>query len=104
MDRLRTPTEFGFTTAPYVPPERRRPTWKTLVFGALLSLIPVVGAGIGAVYIDRRRIPSTYEFGAALKTALIQVLAITLLVLICWLVFGLILGFGLELDPQVTRR
>jgi zinc transporter ZupT len=104
MDRLRTPTEFGFTSAPYVPPERRRPTWKTLVFGALLSVIPVVGAGIGAVYIDRRRIPSTYEFGAALKTALIQLLAIALLVLICWIVFGLILGFGLELDPRLTRR
>ena len=104
MDRLRAPTEFGFTTAPYIPPERRRPTWKTLVFGAFLSLIPFVGAGVGAVYIDRRRIPSTYEFGAALRTALIQVLAVALLVLLCWVVFGLILGIGLELNPSLTRR
>jgi hypothetical protein len=104
MDRLRAPTEFGFTTAPYIPPERRRPTWKTLVFGALLSLIPIVGAGIGAVYIDRRRLPSTYEFGAALKTALIQALAVALLVLLCWIVFGLILGIGFELNPRLSSR
>ena len=32
MDRLRAPTEFGFTTGPYVPPERPRPLWPTLLF------------------------------------------------------------------------
>ncbi len=61
MDRLRTPTEFGFTTSPYLPPERARPAWKTLVFGALLALIPFVGPGMSAVYIDRRTIPETYD-------------------------------------------
>ncbi|MBA3449677.1 MAG: hypothetical protein H0T18_00525 [Chloroflexia bacterium] len=71
MDRLRAPTEFGFTTPSYVPPERARPVWKTLVFGAMLSLIPFVGASLGAVYIDRRHIPGTYDFSGALKTALL---------------------------------
>ena len=102
MDRLRAPTEFGFTSAPYVPPERRRPTWRTLVFGGLLSLIPIVGAGIGAVYIDRRRIPSTFELGAALRTALIQALALAILLVLAWLILGLILGIGLELNPRFT--
>jgi hypothetical protein len=103
MDRLRAPTEFGFTTGPYLPPERPRPVWKTLIFGALLALIPFVGAGMSAVYIDRRAIPETYDAGAALKTALLQVLAIALLIVLCWIVFGLFLGVSIQLDPRVTR-
>jgi hypothetical protein len=103
MDRLRASTEFGFTTGPYLPPERPRPAWKTLVFGGLLALIPFVGAGMSAVYIDRRAIPETYDAGAALKTALLQVLAIALLIVLCWIVFGLFLGVSIQLDPRVTR-
>ena len=103
MDRLRTPTEFGFTTGPYLPPERPRPGWKTLVFGALLVLIPFVGAGMSAVYIDRRTIPGTYDTAEALKTALIQVVAIALLIVLCWIVFGLILGLSIQINPRVGR-
>ena len=103
MDRLRTPTEFGFTTSPYLPPERPRPAWKTLVFGALLALIPFVGAGMSAVYIDRRTIPSSYDPTQALKTALIQIAAIALLAVLCWIVFGLILGLTIQLNPRVSR-
>jgi zinc transporter ZupT len=103
MDRLRTPTEFGFTTSPYLPPERPRPAWKTLVFGALLALIPVVGAGMSAVYIDRRTIPETYHTAQALKTALIQIAGVALLVVLCWIVFGLVLGLSVQLNPRVIR-
>jgi hypothetical protein len=103
MDRLRTPTEFGFTTGPYLPPERPRPAWKTVVFGALLALIPFVGAGMSAVYIDRRTIPGTYDTVQALKTALIQIVAIALLVVLGWIVFGLVLGLSIQLNPQVSR-
>ena len=103
MDRLRTPTEFGFTTGPYLPPERSRPAWKTLLFGALLALIPFVGAGMSAVYIDRRTIPETYDTAQALKTALIQIVGIALLVLLCWIVFGLILGLSIQFNPRVDR-
>lgn len=103
MDRLRKPTEFGFTTSPYLPPDRPRPTWKTLLYGALLTLIPLVGPGVGAVYVDRRRIPSTYDFGAALRTALIQVAAVVLLALVFWLVFGLLFGITVELNPRLIR-
>jgi hypothetical protein len=103
MDRLRTPTEFGFTTSPYLPPEHRRPTWKTLLYGALLALIPFVGAGVSAVYIDRRSIPGTYDFGEAAKTALIQIVAIVLLVVILWVIFGLVLGISIQLDPRISR-
>jgi hypothetical protein len=104
MERLRTPTEFGFPTGPLLPPEYPRPTWRTLVFGALLSLIPFVGPGISAVYIDRRQIPSTYEFSAALRTALIQVASVVLLALLLWIVFGLLLGFSIQLNPRFAGR
>jgi membrane-anchored glycerophosphoryl diester phosphodiesterase (GDPDase) len=104
MDRLRTPTEFGFTTSPYLPPERPRPAWKTLVFGALLALIPFVEAGMSAVYIDRRTIPETYDTAQALKTALIQILGVALLVVLCWIVFGLVLGLSIQLNSRVIRR
>ena len=103
MDRLRTPTEFGFTTGPYLPPERSRPAWKTLVFGALLALIPFVGAAMSAVYIDRRTMPETYDTAQALKTALIQILGVALLVVLCWIVFGLVLGISIQLNPRVMR-
>ena len=103
MDRLRPTTEFGFTTSPYLPPERPRPAWKTLLFGALLAVIPFVGAGMSAVYIDRRAMPGSYDAAGALKTALIQIVAIALLVLLCWIVFGLILGFSIQLEPRVSR-
>ena len=103
MDRWRVPTEFGFTTGPYVPPEHRRPTWKTLVIGALLSLIPFVGPGMSAVYIDRRQIPSSYDVAAALKTALIQIAAVALLAVLVWLIVGLVFGVSIQLNPQVSR-
>jgi hypothetical protein len=103
VDRLRAPTEFGFTTGPYLPPERPRPAWKTLLFGALLALIPIVGAGMSAVYIDRRTVPGSYDTAEALRTALIQIAAIALLIVLCWIVFGLMLGLSIQLNPQVSR-
>jgi hypothetical protein len=103
MDRLRAPTEFGFTTSPYLPPEHPRPAWKTLVYGALLALIPFIGSAISAVYIDRRTIPGTYQFGEAVKTALIQLVAIALLILVSWVVVAIVLGISIELNPRVSR-
>ena len=102
MDRLRTPTEFGFSTGPYLPPEHPRPAWKTLLFGALLTLIPFVGTGVSAVYIDRRTIPGTYDFGAAAKTALIQIVAVALLIALLWAVIGLVLGVSIQVNPRVS--
>lgn len=102
MDRSRMPTEFGFTTPSYLPPERPRPAWKTLVFGALLALIPLVGAGVSAVYIDRRQVPGTYDFGGALKTAAIQIVAIAMLAVLIWVVLGLVFGISIELNPRVS--
>ncbi len=101
MDRSRVPTEFGFTTPSYLPPERARPLWKTLICGALLALIPVVGAGISAVYIDRRRTPGTYDVGAALTTAVLQIVAVALLALAIWAVFALVLGISVQLNPRI---
>ena len=103
MDRSRMPMEFGFTTPSYLPPERARPAWKTLVVGALLALIPVVGAGVSAIYIDRRQAPGTYDFLAALRTALIQVVAIALLGVLIWLVFGIVFGISVEFNPRLRR-
>ena len=103
MDRSRLPTEFGFTTPSYLPPERARPGWKTLVFGALLALIPFVGVGVSAVYIDRRHVPGTYDFGDALKTALIQIVAVDLLAVLIWIVVAIVLGVSIELNPRLGR-
>jgi hypothetical protein len=102
MDRSRMPTEFGFTTPSYLPPERTRPAWKTLVYGALLALIPFVGPGVSAVYIDRREIPGTYEFFDALKTAIIQIVAIALLAVLFWIVFDIVLGISIEVNPRLS--
>ena len=102
MDRSRLPTEFGFTTPSYLPPERARPAWKTVVFGALLALIPFVGAGVSAVYIDRRQSPGTYDFVDALKTALIQIVAVALLAVLIWIVFAIVLGVSIELNPRLS--
>ena len=103
MDRMRAPIEFGFTTPPYVPPERRRPVWRTLLFGALLALIPIVGPGLSVVYVDRRRIPSTFEVEDALKTVAIQLLAVVALSLLLWLAFGLLLGVRVDIDVALSR-
>jgi hypothetical protein len=94
--------EFGFTTSAYLPPEHPRPVWRTLLFGALLTLIPLVGAGVSAIYIDRRQIPGTFDFAEALKTALIQVLAWLVVVLVVVLIFTT-LGFSLQFVPQLSR-
>lgn len=104
MDRMRAPTEFGFTTPPYVPPERRRPVWRTLLFGALLALIPIVGPGISAVYVDRRRIPGTYEFAEAVKTACLQVVAVAGLLALLWVIIGLLLGIDIQVSATISRR
>jgi hypothetical protein len=101
MDRMRAPTEFGFSTAQYLPPEHPRPAWRTLLLGALLALIPVVGPGISAVYVDRRRIPGTFAFAPALRTAVIQVVAVTILGLLLWAIL-LLLGFSIQLDPRIV--
>jgi ABC-type Fe3+ transport system permease subunit len=103
MDRLSAPTEFGFTTPPYIPPERPRPAWRTLLFGALLALIPIVGPGVSAVYVDRRRIPSTYEFSDALKTALIQAVALAVLALLVGGVLVTMFGFSVRIDAHIGR-
>ena len=102
MDHTRPPSEFGFTTPSYLPPEQARPLWKTLLFGALLALIPIVGSAVSAVYIDRRRNPSSYDFGAAAKTALIQVVAFVALSLIIFLVFRLAFGFSIQPNPSIV--
>ncbi len=104
MDRRRLPTEFGFTTAPYVPPERPRPTWRTVLFAALLALIPIVGPGVSAVYVDRRSIPSTFEFIDAVRTAIIQVVAVALLAILLWGILWFIFGIGFQVNPQFTGR
>ena len=91
------PSEFGFTTGLYVPPAKARALWRTLLNSALLALIPVVGPGISAVYVDKRDDPERFDFMEALVTALIQLVAIAVLAILLWLVFTVILGFHIEL-------
>jgi hypothetical protein len=100
MERWREPTEFGFTSSPYLPPDRPRSPWKTLLFGALLTLIPLIGPAVSAVYIDRRKAPATYDFGSAVATALIQLVTVLLLAVVVWAVLGPLLGMSLQLNPE----
>lgn len=103
MDRMRAPVEFGFATSPYVPPEHARPLWRTLLFGAILALIPLVGPGMSAVYVDRRRIPSTFSAADSLRTALVQILAVAILVAVVWFILVVILGVTVQFNPQIGR-
>ena len=103
MERMHAPVEFGFPTAPYIPREHPRPLWRTLLFAALIAVIPIVGPGASAVYVDRRKIPGSYSFAEAVRTALIQVVAIALLALLVWVVVAVILGIRVHLDLQFTR-
>ncbi|MCC7024787.1 MAG: hypothetical protein IT338_18305 [Thermomicrobiales bacterium] len=103
MRRRHVPTEFGFATGPYIPPEQPRPAWRTIVIGALLALIPIVGPGVSAVYVDRRDAPDSYAFPDALKTALIQLVAVALLALIAWVVLGLLFGISIQVNPRLNR-
>src|SRR5262245_18216307 len=103
MDRMRAPTEFGFTTPSYVPPERPRALWRTLLFGALLALIPIVGPSVRAVYVDRRQFPGTFEFPEALKSAVLQVLAVAMLALVAWIVLGVFFGLKIQFGLHIGR-
>jgi hypothetical protein len=103
MSRMRAPTEFGFATAAYIPPEQPRPAWRTLVVAALLALIPVVGPGISAVYVDRRNAPGSFSFAEALRTALIQIVAVLLLAVLLWVVFVAIFGFSIDATLRLGR-
>ena len=100
MDRRRVPMEFGFPTGPYIPPSHPRPIWRTVLFGGLLTLIPLVGTAVGAVYVDRRNDPESYAFGEALKTALLQLVAILVLALIVWFVFGFFFDINFSARPE----
>lgn len=102
MSRRPMPTEFGFTTTAYIPPARPRTVWRTFLFSALLFLIPVVGPGISAVYVDRRNDPERFSVTQALVTSLIQLVAVAVLAIILWVFVFAVLGVSIELDPRVT--
>lgn len=104
MDNYRTKVEFGFSTPAFVPPEHSRPLWRTMLFGALLALIPFVGVGVSAVYIDRRRAPGSFDVAAALRTALLQLIAIVVLVLLIWLVVTLVYGNPVTFYVRSVQR
>src|SRR3954465_4421475 len=99
MNRPRTPTEFGFTTGPYLPPEPSRPIWRTILFGTLLLFIPLVGPAVSAIYIDRRQIPGSFDFIEALKTAFVQILALAVIALIVAFILTSV-GLSRHLIPQ----
>jgi uncharacterized membrane protein YoaK (UPF0700 family) len=104
MDRRYVPEEFGFSTAAYIPPERPRPIWKTLLFCALLSLIPAVGPAISAIYVDRRHAPRSFTFSTALVSALIQLVALIVLAAIVFVVVVMVLGISVSLEPSVQNN
>lgn len=98
MSRRPIPSEFGFTTGLYVPPARPRSAWRTLLFSALLVLIPAVGPGISTIYVDRRDNPESFDFMRALTTAVIQLVAFVLVAAILWIIFVVVLGVHVQLS------
>jgi hypothetical protein len=103
MDRRYLPEEFGFSTAAYIPPERTRPLWRTLLFCALLSLIPIIGPAMSAIYVDRRHAPRSFNFSAALVSAAIQLVALVILAAIVLFVVVVVLGMSVSLEPSVEN-
>ena len=102
MRRHPQPTEFGFSSGPYTPPSRPRPFWRTLLFAALLALIPGVGPGMSAVYVDRRDDPESFDPVGALVTAVIQLVAVAVIAVLIWVVVVVVLGISVQFAPQVT--
>lgn len=96
MSRRPIPSEFGFTTGLYVPPARPRSAWRTLLFSALLVLIPAVGPGISTIYVDRRADPESFDFMRALTTAVIQLVAFVAVAAIFWFIFVVVLGVRVQ--------
>ena len=103
MDRRYLPEEFGFSTAAYIPPERARPLWRTLLFCALLSLVPVVGPAISAIYVDRRHAPRSFDFSSALMSAAIQLVALVILTAIILFIVVVVLGISVSFQPSVEN-
>lgn len=101
MDRRYLPDEFGFSTAAFIPPERPRSIWKTLLCCALLSLIPAVGPAISAIYVDRRNAPRSFTFSSALVSAVIQLVALIILAAIVFVLVVMVLGVSVSLEPTV---
>lgn len=97
MSRRPVPSEFGFTTSLYVPPAKPRSPWRTLLFSALLVLIPAVGPAISTVYVDRRDDPESFDFLRALTTAVIQLVAFAAVAIILWLIVVVVLGVRIQL-------
>ena len=49
--------------------------FRTFVFAALIALIPYVGAGASAVYVERRHDPGSFRLGAACGAAFLSILS-----------------------------
>ena len=97
MSRRPMRLEFGFTTGLYTPRAKPRSAWRTFLFSALLILIPVVGPGISTVYVDRREDPESFDFGRALTTAVIQLVAIAAVAIVVWFIVVVALGVRVEI-------
>jgi hypothetical protein len=77
--------------------KRRRPIWKTIIFGGLLyALTPLGGNAIAHIYVHTRNNPDEFRFGQAWASGWIAffcfLITVTLAVGILWLV-GSITGF-----------
>lgn len=98
MSRRPMPSEFGFTSGIYVPPAKPRSPWRTVLFSALLMLIPAVGPGISTVYVDRRDNPESFEFTQALVTAVIQLVAFTVVAIVLWIIAVAVLDVSIQVS------
>jgi len=64
----------GYQGSSHAP--KGRNGFKTFIFAALIALIPFVGAGASAIYVERRKDPSSFALGAACGAAFLSFLSI----------------------------
>ena len=64
----------SFYQGGYAPQNRTRPWLQTFVVAALIALIPFVGTGASAVYVERRHNPESFSLGAACGAAFLSFL------------------------------
>ena len=56
--------------------QKGRSGFRTFIFAALIALIPFVGAGASAIYVERRKDPSSFDLGAACGASFLSFLSI----------------------------
>ncbi len=78
----------GYQGGSYVP--KGRNGFRTFIFAALIALIPFVGAGASAIYVERRKDPSSFNLGAACGASFLSFLSILGFIVTLGVIFAVV--------------